>query len=300
MLKFSELMKRNKEPVVKDFDPRLDRYVKLTIEIGKMVKVYENSLKIEFNVTKVGEGIGGKATIKITGLNIDDMDSLAKTFSYKNKNHARYNSVTLDVGMTNNHGVIYAGNIITVSTDVTKPDYMISLECTTAMAARYLPKPTSLKQTNTKEVAQKVADSFGVGLDYQAKNSYEMGNYIYDGVAYDELNYLRKKYPLECFIDDGMLIVIDEGKERHKGTSQVPLIDAESGLIGTPSLTLQGLKMTSILRPDVKVLGRIKVVSNKMPSINGIYSLRQITYVGSNRGKDWKMDMEVYIAGGGS
>lgn len=261
-----------------------ERYLKITIQIGSTTKSYENSLRVDFNVQKQAAGYNGKASIKIYGLTLDDISTLAKSFSYLDTNKARHNKVILEAGYSNNHGVIYSGNIITAETNLDSADYSINLNCVGGYAAaQAAPKRTTIKNAKISDIAGIIAKAYDVSLNFEASDK-AIGNFIYNGDPLRALNDLRK-YRVTAFVDGDQLIVIDDGKARRGAA--VTLIDGEGGLIGSPKLTLLGIDFKCFLNPNLGVGKLVRLASNKLSAINGTYRIRTITFQGSNRTPDW-------------
>lgn len=79
-------------------------------------------------------------------------------------------------------------------------------------------------------------------------------------------------------------------------------ISEDSGMIGIPEIitgispdgngsTAQTLKIKTFINPNIRLWDSVYVKSIYMPSINGLYSVREMEYNGHFRGQDWYQTM---------
>jgi hypothetical protein len=104
------------------------------------------------------------------------------------------------------------------------------------------------------------------------------------------------------FIDDGKVNLI---KAADPPRGQVVSLSPNSGLIGTPEMTEDGIKAKCLLNPMLKLNGLVHIDNSHVEmsadlalaaSVSGgglstgIYKIIQFTHTGDTRGNDWYTD----------
>ena len=64
---------------------------------------------------------------------------------------------------------------------------------------------------------------------------------------------------------------------------QAILISGDSGLIGTPQASMQGINFKCLLMPGLKVGGMVQIQSRKLQLLNGLYKVQTLQMQGGNR-----------------
>lgn len=108
------------------------------------------------------------------------------------------------------------------------------------------------------------------------------------GSAMRELESLLKGMGLEFTVQQGTLVVAKIGQPAWD--TSVPLIAADSGLVGSPEIGEKGrIKIVSLLRPDIRPMQRIELDSR---FFTGAYRVEQTTHTGDTYGQSWYTEME--------
>jgi hypothetical protein len=79
------------------------------------------------------------------------------------------------------------------------------------------------------------------------------------------------------------------------------LISPDTGMIDTPAITDNGVKVSALLNPDVRPNRRVQVESSvlEMNGEGGMYRVSQATYSGDNRDGDFRVDIHGEALQGG-
>lgn len=82
---------------------------------------------------------------------------------------------------------------------------------------------------------------------------------------------------------------------------EVTLITPETGMIDTPSITDNGVKVSALLNPEVRPNRRVQLRSDvlELNGENGMYRVSQATYSGDNRDGDFKVSIHGEAVAGG-
>jgi hypothetical protein len=108
-------------------------------------------------------------------------------------------------------------------------------------------------------------------------------------------------------IQDGKLQIV---KLRSLLPTQAVVLNSQTGLIDTPEQTTKGIKARCLLNPMLKIAGRVKIDSSAIRlaslgrdkanekkekpvslSVDGIYRLLKVDFIGDTRGNDWFCDL---------
>lgn len=107
------------------------------------------------------------------------------------------------------------------------------------------------------------------------------------GNAAFELTQLLNSCGKEWSIQNGALQILDRDKFL---LGKAVLLSAETGMIGSPSVTSKGeLRAQMLLAPDVAPGRLLQVNSRHAP---GLYRIQKCNYVGDTHGGDWTIDIE--------
>jgi len=87
-----------------------------------------------------------------------------------------------------------------------------------------------------------------------------------------------------CYIDEGQLYIL--GASDVVGVS-VPVVDADTGLLNTPSREQSRIEFSTLFNPLLRLGGRFEMRSANAPHLNGVYKIDSMGYSGDTRGADW-------------
>ncbi len=81
----------------------------------------------------------------------------------------------------------------------------------------------------------------------------------------------------------------------------VVLITSQTGMIDTPSITDNGVKVSCLLNPEIRPNRRVQIKSDvlEMNGEGGMYRVSQADYSGDNRDGDFRVDVHGEALGGG-
>ena len=86
--------------------------------------------------------------------------------------------------------------------------------------------------------------------------------------------------------------VLYVGWQNEPYPASIPVINANSGLIGIPTPTEAGINLQILMDVSLSPLQTIALDSKYLPLYNGKYNIINIRHHGSLRGKDWYSDLE--------
>lgn len=256
-------------------DPRI---VVLNITVNGKTKIYtasgDSPLNITATGTKYANALQNEAQITISNLDKATQDYILSETTPFNLNTTQ-KTVTLFAGR-DSYGTaqIYSGNI--VSSMVTQPpDIGISLKCLTAnfLKTKVITN-NQPSQATLNQIGKKVSQDLGMALQFEATDK-NIGNYNFAGSSLKQVQLLNSLGGINAFVDDNTLIM-KNALVPLTGTTRI--LNADSGLVGIPEFTEQGLKATFLLDNKTRIGGGLQIKSQVYPAINGNYVIYKLGF----------------------
>lgn len=268
-----------------------------------------SELRFSFVVKRGDFQTPNSARIRVYNMNPDTMARVQKEFK----------RVVLQAGYGGNFGLIFDGTVVQtrrgrtsqVDThlDITAADgdaaYNFAIVSTTLAAG-------STAQDHFNVAAQAMA-KHGVGGGYTAglqSNPLPRGKVMF-GMARDFMRGVARATQTTWSIQDGKIVVIPETSYMP---GEIPVINSDTGLIGLPVQTQNGINFRVLLNPNIKI-GTLVQLDNKAVqqfeySLNvpqqaqnqrtslenklqtdGFYYVMWAEHQGDTRGNDWYTDV---------
>ncbi len=273
------------------FDPRLMR---VGIEIGKEM-IWVEGLALEASITKVANATSNDATIKVSNLTKIHRDNILTETSPWNKLGVR-KRIVVEAGRES-YGLsrIFTGDIIN-ATPSQPPDIAITLTArTNNWNKTQVTSKSYAGMVSMERIAQDIADSMELSLNFEATDR-QIASYAFTGAKSQQLNKLGEIGRVNAYIDDDKLIVKDVGKAA-KQSAQTHVLDLNSGMVGIPELTEQGIRVKMMFEPFSRIGGMLEVKSIINPGADGKYIIYKMSYDISNRGEQFYTTVEAYKQG---
>lgn len=257
--------------MVQALDPRI---VKVSIEINGKIKTYSDPFFITARGTKYANALQNECEITIDNIDKSTQDYILTQTSPYNANRTP-KTVTVEAGRKSyGTAVIYKGNI--VSSRVSQPpDIGITLKCLTGnfLKGNILARNQSA-QVTLKQISTQIAQDTNTLLNFQATNK-NIANYSYGGAALKQVELLGAMGGVNVFLDDNVLIVKDAFVPL---TGTLRILNAETGMIGIPEFTEQGIRVKFLLDNRTTLGGALRILSKQYPATNGDYVIYKLAF----------------------
>lgn len=252
-------------------DPRL---ITVAVEVNGGFKTYNQGLAITAKGTKYASALMNDCEVTISNLDKATQDYILTETSPYNLNRTP-KLINIDAGRTS-YGLsrIFSGNIYT-SKPSQPPDIAVILTCLTRgfdqgnVISRNQPGQVALSK-----IAQQVANDLNLTLTFEADDR-QITNYNYSGSALNQITELGKFGPIDAYQDDQRLIIKNKNKPL---SSKTRIVNLNTGMIGIPELTEQGIKVKFLLNNQTVVGGALQVTSNVYPAANGNYIIYKLSF----------------------
>ena len=261
---------------VQALDPRI---IRVSIEVNGRMKTYSSPLNITATGTKYGNALQNECEVTISNLDRTTQDFiLTETSPYVLNRTPKL--VIVEAGRESyGTAVIYRGNI-TNSIVSQPPDIGITLKCLTGNFLKG--NIISRNQSGTvsqKTIAEAVAKDTDTVLNYQASDK-NISNYAFAGGSLKQVEALGNLGNTNVFIDDNTLVVKDALIPLN---NTLRILSAETGMIGIPEFTEQGIKVKMLLDNQTKLGGGLRIKSVQYPAANGDYVIYKLSFEVASR-----------------
>ena len=264
---------------------------------GKGTEKVINGLPVSVSVSKTGGDEKPSCNVSIGGMSYDDMEQLT-TLAFRPL-QTRKNLITVLAGdIENGLSQIFSGEITTAAADFgNAPDVLFHIE---AMSGYYPSLVAAGPQavTGNAPVADIISQQ-AKAMGYEFRNegvSVQLSNCILNGSPMQKARAAARQAGATLLIDDNTLVLLPPGKER-KGTTI--LLSEQSGMMGYPSFTSDGISVDCIFNPAFQ-LGGLVEVQTIVPKASGLWRIVKLEHklsANDPNGTDWTTSIEaVYVS----
>ena len=250
---------------------------------GKVIE----GLATEVSVTKPGPPEKNKASVKVTGLSLKDMEQMT-TLAFralpKQKNH-----VTIQAGTQGQSALstVFWGEIISAWADFNQaPDVLFNIEAQTGSYPAIMATPQ--ETVNGTVPAADLIEKYAKLAGYTFKNegvSASVKNAVFNGDPIAKMRNICNQVGCELLIDDGEVVILPSGGTR---TGNAVFLSKDSGMLGYPTFSNEGIDVKCLYNPELKIGGVIKVESIT-PRASGLWKVTKLEH-----------SLSAYKPGGGS
>lgn len=255
-----------------------NRLLRVGIEVNNEMRYYD-TIKIDADGTKTANPLENECTVKLTNLSKEVRDYILTETSpfLKSKSPKQ---ITIEAGRESyGYTAIYVGDIVS-ATISQPPDIMITIKAGTKNSSKgqIISKSHSGK-TSIEAIVKGTAKDLNLTPIIQVKEK-TISNFHFTGANTKQVEAIHNLGGVDAFIDDKHLIV---------KTANVPLsgqsitLNLDSGMIGIPEITEQGIKVKFLFLPNVTLGGALLIESIMNPVANGTYCIYKLTFDLSNR-----------------
>lgn len=255
-----------------------------------------NTVKLEGRrmsalIVKAGGASLGELQLRIWGLTLEQMNQLSTLGLVAIA--TRDNQVLLEAGDDETGmGVVFAGTITNGWADMQgMPDVTFHVIAQAGMLEAMTPTPPSSYRGATDVGVIMAGLASLMGLPFENNGvSVMLNNPYFPGTAREQVQRVAEAANIEAVIDVGVLAIWPKNGYRGNATT---LISAETGMMGYPTFTSNGIALTSLFNPAVTFGARIKVESEFTPACGIWYVATLIYHLESELPHgDWSMRIE--------
>lgn len=252
---------------------------------GGNTKIIEG-LACDVSVTKPGLPEKNSATVKIWGLKKEDMGELTMLAFRPLESH--HNIISIKAGKQGGAlSLVFQGEITSAFADFNAaPDVRMQFEADTGNYPQQIASPVATVKGEVK--VDRLFAQFAQAAGYAYRNegvTASVKNAWFPGSPMDKMIKLARDIGCELIIDDSTVVVLPAGRAR---SGNAVLLTKDTGMIGYPTFSQDGISCRCIYNPDLTYGGLIKVESI-VPRASGVWRITKLTH-----------NITAYIPGGGN
>lgn len=173
---------------------------------------------------------------------------------------------------------VYEGNITFGHIDMANaPDVAFRITSSTAALDIYKPASPSSFPGEVSVVSAIAEIASGMGYELENNGVPETLSMIDVTLVDTDLNKIRslcKRYQIDLYIEQRRISIAPQGAPR---IIRIPTLRADSGMIGYPALTMQGIEVKCLYDPAIQFGGLIRVEDSVIEMCNGDWRVFGVT-----------------------
>ncbi|HCL3993290.1 hypothetical protein ACEOPL_05035 [Pseudomonas aeruginosa] len=241
-------------------------------------------LRIAFELTKSADSAPNEIKVSIWNLSRERIDQLLRGDFQSARLWAGYEELRL----------LFLADIIKVGVKREGLDWIVELECGDgdrdyhqSYVSQTLSAGTSREQMVGVALAS-MPDTSAGQLELPRPQRLPRARVLF-GPTRDVLTDLAGWQDADWSIQDGQLQMLPRDRVLD---DELILLSEETGMLGSPQLGDDGLTITCLLNPALRVGGQVRLVS-RLDWLNGDYKIVRIYYKGDALEQDWKSTVTV-------
>ncbi|MGH8709743.1 MAG: phage protein [Burkholderiales bacterium] len=257
-----------------------------------------SALSVEFTIDKADSETPNTGTIRIFNLADETVAKIQK----------EYRTVLLSAGYESNFGSIFHANIKKTTWGREGTETVLEIEAgdgdesyTTAIVSTTVAAGSTYK-SNAKLAAEAMAGveinwvTSGPSIEEIPDDKPLPRAKVMHGMARDVLRNVGKNIDSQWSVQDGKVEML-ANKSYRPGDAIV--ITSRNGMIDTPKRTEEGISLTTLLNPTLKIGYAIQIDEGRLPNaaaidkqFDGLYKVIKISHTGAIRGNEWYSEIE--------
>lgn len=228
-------------------------------------------LRVSARIQKNGGVSLSQLSMKVYGLSLSTMNQLSTLG--KPLIDGRNNLVGVSAGDANGKAVAFQGTIYEAWVDPNAaPEVCLIVNAYTGLldALRPLPPSSFQGQADAAVIVAGLAQQMGYGFENSGVNV-QLANPYFPGTGKQQLEAVARAGDFNFFIDDVLNVVAIWPMDAARN-GEIPLISPETGMVGYPTHTENGIILTSLYNPAI-VFGRDLQVESELTPATGRWTV---------------------------
>lgn len=223
-----------------------------------------SGLRIQADIIKAGGNSAGEGHVRVWGLTLSHMNALSALTPWAQ--YERKNTLTLKAGDEGQPlSIVFTGQITQAWINLnSQPDACLEVVALAGLYEALKPvAPISFPgAADVADILKGLAERMGYAFENNGVTA-KLWTPYFDGTARDQLKSVVRAAGIHHAIDSGTLAIWPQGGSRAGG---VPTISADTGMVGYPSYTGNGIAVRTIFNPEIRPGGVVAVESLIQPA----------------------------------
>lgn len=261
--------------------------------MGEKNEVTLPAVPTRITIDKTGGNELPKMAAEIDNLSLDLMQRLT-VLAFRNLQ--TYNNVIKveagEEGQTPD--LVFQGEIVS-AVPVFNADGTATFKIDAASGYYPLQKSTQPVSVNTDTTIVSLFKQFADEAGYTLENNGVEGsvkNSVFTGTPIQKARQLARQTGVDLLIDNGTMVILPSYLDSREGA--VPLLSADSGLLGYPAFTNDGISCKCLFSPLLKIGGMVKIESI-VPKATGVWRVTKLHHslqAYQTAGGDWSTQID--------
>ena len=262
------------------------------VKSNKLLSFLTDEAKISFQTQSSVTELSPSAVISINGLTRDKMAYLAT--SYTNWTQQQIvNKIIIDAGYDNKHSIVFSGEVIEATPNLSSADFSISLKCM-ALNTILTGGVSSISiegETTVLDVANKIVENMNeegenIKLVYYPNREIKVSDFRMSDVSpQNQMRYLARMTGLNIWVENNRMYIKEADKPVENSKN---LIIDSSNIIGAPMPDALGCRVQIRMEPNLYSGMPVELNSKRFESLNGSdYFIQSYHHVGETKGRKW-------------
>ena len=225
-------------------------------------------------ISKQGGVDFAKAAVEVYGLSLDTMAQLTM-LSFRPLGR-RWNLLQVEAGEGNDFSVIFQGEVTNAFADLNGSTPVMKMEAQTGSYPVLQPAPqlAIAGQQPAAEAVEMLAAKVGKSFRNDGVDGV-LSDCIVTGDPITKMRQIASAVGADLLIDDDEIVLLPRGEVRDTGG--IPVVSADTGMVGYPIFTQNGIQVVSYFRPDLKIGAAVRVESI-VPSATGTWKIVSLSH----------------------
>lgn len=239
-----------------------------TFEDGSNVLIAEG-LRTSVVVRFGGGAIMPQAEVVGYGLNMSAMHRLMRIRWQDMR--SMMNTIRVEAGEQGEDlSLVFQGNITFANIDTSNaPEIGLRISCMSGVLEAYRPSPPISFEggKSVVEAIREISDRMGYSFENNGvPDSLVMENVMLTETDMNKIRRLCRAYQIDLYIEHGSIAIAPQGSPR---SLKIPVLTPNSGMIGYPVSTIQGVDVRCLWSPEIKFGGIVRIRDSIMQTTNG-------------------------------
>ncbi len=240
---------------------------------GNSVVITDHAMRV--SVEKLGPPDFAKASVEIFGMNLSDIEQLTSLSFHPFKLTRNYINIyagDADTGLSE----IFAGSITAANGDFSGcPEHKLKIDAEVGFWGRVTAQGPNVINGSQSVASFIETQAAASNMTFQNEGvSSSLKNCVFDGTPIEQARQAAKMVGADLIIDDDEMVLLPAGGNR-KGNAV--LLNKESGLLGYPAITSNGIECKAIFNPAFRFAG-LFVLDSIVPKASGTWRIVKLTH----------------------
>lgn len=254
-------------------------------------------LRTQVEAQAPGGEAQGQATVRVYGLPASMLNQLT-TLGFAPSATRFFNQCLIAAGDDGDAlALIHAGTINQAWADYNEvPNACLEIQSVGGLAENLKPVAARsyIGSTDVATIMQDIAGTMGVGFENNGVDV-KLSNPYLPGTALAQMRSCARAADIYAQLDRGVLAIWPKDGYR---SGDIPLVSPETGMVGFPTFSSQGVMVRTLFNPALKLGGRLQVASS-LPPACGIWTAAQVHHRLESETPNGAWFTEVFAVRGG-